>query len=142
MVNPTQNIEYLGMVINSVKLSFSLPQTKVLEVKEMCRKALVAGKVSLRNVASILGNSTSAIPSIPFAQSHYRSMQRFFIAASKKAQDNLNVKCTLSPESKTDLNWWVDNLEKVNGKEFFPKNQALKSVPMHLYQAGVQFVIM
>jgi hypothetical protein len=87
----------------------------------MCEKALSSGQVILRDVASILGNFTWAIPTIPFAQSHYRSMQRFYIVESQKALGNLNVRCCLSPESRLDLEWWVANLEKVNGKEFFPK---------------------
>ncbi len=48
-------------------------------------------------------------------------MQRFYIVESQKALGNLNVRCCLSPESRLDLEWWVANLEKVNGKEFFPK---------------------
>ncbi|KAK4015095.1 hypothetical protein OUZ56_030085 [Daphnia magna] len=75
-----------------------IDSTKVLEVKEMCRKALVAGKVSLRNVASILGNSTSAIPSIPFAQSHYRSWGAVCDNVTTRGpwtakQSNLHINC-------------------------------------------------
>ncbi|KAK4015143.1 hypothetical protein OUZ56_030131 [Daphnia magna] len=89
-------IEYLGMVIDSTLLSFALPTVKVQEVKKMCKKALDTGKVPLRDVASILGNFTWAIPTIPFAQSHYRSMQRIYITDSQKALGDLNVKCVLS----------------------------------------------
>jgi hypothetical protein len=121
VLEPSKIMEYLGMVINSVELSFALPASKVQDVKRMCEKALSSGQVILRDVASILGNFTWAIPTIPFAQSHYRSMQRFYIVESQKALGNLNVRCCLSPESRLDLEWWVANLEKVNGKEFFPK---------------------
>lgn len=118
---PSKTMEYLGMVINSVQLSFALPASKVQDVKRMCERALSSEQVILRDVALILGNFTSAIPTIPFAQSHYRNMQRFYIGESQKAPRNLNVRCCLSPESRLDLEWWVVNLDKVNGKEFFPK---------------------
>ena len=121
VTTPSKVMEYLGMIIDSVRMSFALPPVKVLEVRKMCEKAITAGQVSLRDVASILGNFTWAIPTIPFAQSHYRSMQRFYIAESQKAKGNLNVKCALSAGSKLDLEWWVENLERANGKEFFPK---------------------
>jgi hypothetical protein len=121
VLEPSKIMEYLGMAMNSVELSFALPASKVQDVKRMCEKALSSGQVILRDVASILGNFTWAIPTIPFAQSHYRSMQRFYIVESQKALGNLNVRCCLSPESRLDLEWWVANLEKVNGKEFFPK---------------------
>lgn len=121
VLEPSKIMEYLGIAMNSVELSFALPASKVQDVKRMCEKALSSGQVILRDVASILGNFTWAIPTIPFAQSHYRSMQRFYIVESQKALGNLNVRCCLSPESRLDLEWWVANLEKVNGKEFFPK---------------------
>ena len=82
---PTQIIEYLGLVVDSINLPFSLPDDKVLAVQRMCHEALDAGRVSLRNIASILGNFNWAIPTIPFAQSHYRSMQRFYINETRKA---------------------------------------------------------
>lgn len=44
------------MLVNSTKLSFSLPSTKVEEVKNMCLKALIDNEVSMRTMASILGN--------------------------------------------------------------------------------------
>jgi hypothetical protein len=122
VTNPANIMEYLGMIVDSNKLSFSLPITKVQDVKLLCKKALASGTVPLRAVASILGNFTWAIPTIPFAQSHYRSMQHFYITEVKKAGGNLNVKCSLSSESRSDLEWWVFNLEKSNGKDFFPRN--------------------
>jgi hypothetical protein len=121
VTTPSRVMEYLGMVIDSVRLSFALPPIKVQEVKKMCTNALNTGQVPLRDVASILGNFTWAIPTIPFAQSHYRSMQRFYINESQKALGDLSVKCVFSVGARSDLEWWVANLEEANGKEFFPK---------------------
>ena len=78
--------------------------------------------IPLRTITSILGNFTWAIPTIPFAQSYYRSMQNFYISESKKVGGNLNVKCSLSSGSRSDLEWWIFNLDVLNGKEFFPRS--------------------
>ena len=121
VVTPAQIMEYLGLLIDSVKMSFALPQYKVEAVLMMCRNALGAGTVSLRCIASILGNFNWAIPTIPFAQSHYRSMQRFYIDESRKTRGDLNKRRVLSAETRADLTWWVENLSSANGKEFFPK---------------------
>jgi hypothetical protein len=82
VIEPTNIMEYLGLVVNSLDLSFSLPSEKATTVNQMCLSALQIDRVSLRSLSSILGNFTWAIPSIPFAQSHYRSMQRFYIDQS------------------------------------------------------------
>ena len=122
MIIPTRVIEYLGMLVDSDKLSFSLPSAKVQDVIRMCKKALMDSDIPLRTITSILGNFTWAIPTIPFAQSYYRSMQNFYISESKKVGGNLNVKCSLSSGSRSDLEWWIFNLDVLNGKEFFPRS--------------------
>jgi hypothetical protein len=65
VVIPSQVMEYLGIILDSIKMSFSLPVMKAQEVKSLCEKALEAKRVSLRNIASILGNFTWAICSVP-----------------------------------------------------------------------------
>jgi hypothetical protein len=68
-----------------------------------------------------MGNFTWAIPTMPFAQAHYRSMQRFYIDQAQRVDFDLAMKCILSPEAKSDLEWWVANLSLQIGKRFFPK---------------------
>ena len=53
VTTPSKVMEYLGMIIDSVRMSFALPPVKVLEVRKMCEKAITAGQVSLRDAASI-----------------------------------------------------------------------------------------
>ena len=72
-------------------------------------------------MASILGNFTWAVPTIPFAQAHYRSMQRFYIKNARKNCGDLNAVCFLSDDAKADLEWWVNNLASLNGKCFSQK---------------------
>jgi hypothetical protein len=115
---PTRIIEYLRMMVGLEKLSFSLSPTKVQDIKNMLKKALADGEVALRTIASILGNIMWAFPTIPFVQSHYGTMQRFFISELKSVGGGLNGKCALS-RAKSDLEWWTLNLEELNGKDFF-----------------------
>jgi hypothetical protein len=49
-------IEYLGLLINSEKLSLSLLPKKKGEIVLLCEKALNAESLSLRDIAKILGN--------------------------------------------------------------------------------------
>jgi hypothetical protein len=119
IVVPTQTIEYLGLIVDSTDPSFSLPSSKAEAVKRMCEGALSEGRVSLRTLASIQGNFSWAIPAIPFAQAHYRSLQRFYILNAQRVDFNLEAEVCLSPGARLDLNWWVANIEKANGKMFF-----------------------
>ncbi len=118
---PTQSIEFLGVIVDALKLSFALPPSKVQAVTDLCRTALRRDFISLRDIACIMGNFTWAIPTMPFAQAHYRSMQRFYIDQAQRVDFDLAMKCILSPEAKSDLEWWVANLSLQMGKRFFPK---------------------
>lgn len=126
MVIPSQVMEYLGLIVNSIDLSFSLPCSKAEAVRKMCVSAIARGVVSLRSLASIQGNFSWAIPAIPFAQSHYRSLQRFYIANAQRSKFDLETKVQLTPSAILDLEWWVANIERSSGKMFFPRDPDLE----------------
>jgi hypothetical protein len=72
-------------------------------------------------LASIMGNFTSAIPAIPFAQSHFRSMQRFYISRARRADYDLKNKCVLSEGAWLDFQFKrISSLKVDRDKLFFP----------------------
>ena len=136
IVVPQQIIEYLGMLINSLCLSFSLPQNKVESIVKLCNEIMSdkVGRVKLRDLAKIMGNFSWAIPSVPFAQGHFRKLQNFYLS---HAHRDLNKMVSLTEPAKADLVWWATHLKLCNGKSFFPDNPDL--IPP--LPAGVQFVM-
>jgi hypothetical protein len=58
---PEQVIEYLGLIIESKSLSLSLRPEKIVEIIDLCGKALELVSVYLRDIAKILGNLAWAI---------------------------------------------------------------------------------
>ena len=118
IVTPCQQIEFLGLVINSLTLTLALKTSTVSKVVEACNKALDSQSISLKDIASILGLFAWAISSIPFAQAHYRSLQMLYINSSKLARGNLKTKVVLNSGSRSDLGWWATNLAQVNGRPF------------------------
>jgi len=83
---------------------------------EICRRALSADTVSLREITGILGNLAWAIQAIPFAQGHYRGIQRLYIAQSAGMNGDLSTKIQLDGRSIAELEWWLANVELANGK--------------------------
>ena len=118
VLNPSQIMEYLGMVVNSINMSLSLPDLKVSYITTLCQ-VLFKPKVSLREIFSLLGNLSWAIPSIPFAQMHYRDIQNCHIRQLHWANKNFQKEIVLSEDARKDLSWWILNLKSVNGKCFF-----------------------
>jgi hypothetical protein len=112
----TQEREFLGLIVDSSALSLSLLPRKTHQIIEMCRKALASKSVSLREISKILGNLAWAIQAIPFAQGHYRCLQRQFLKESARADGNLSAIISLDREAILDLDWWASNVEAVNGR--------------------------
>lgn len=59
MIDPQQKMVYLGMIIGSNSLKFSLPSEKVTSTVKLCINALRQNKpwqVKLRNLTKIIGN--------------------------------------------------------------------------------------
>ena len=113
---PNEVLEYLGLIVDSRSLSLSLRPEKVAEIIELCRNALKHVSISLREVAKILGNLAWAIKAILFAQAHYRGLQLQFIESNKQFENSLNSSIYLNSESKRDLTWWIDNINRCNGR--------------------------
>ena len=110
-------MDYLGVVVDSLRLSFSLPSAKVDSIIALCKAVLVSSKVKLRDLAQLMGNFSWSISSVPFAQGHFRKLQHFYLSHS---HGDLNVSVSLSHGAKSDLEWWVNHLQQSNGKSFFP----------------------
>jgi hypothetical protein len=117
VTTPLQIMDYLGVVVDSLRLSFSLPSAKVDSIIALCKAVLVSSKVKLRDLAKLMENFSWSISSVPFAQGHFRKLQHFYLSHS---HGDLNVSVSLSHGAKSDLEWWVNHLQQSNGKSFFP----------------------
>ena len=118
VVTPQRLMEYLGMLIDSIHLEFSLLHEKVSGIVKLCKKALhsdKSGQVQLGDLATIMGNFFFAIPTVPFAQRHFREQQSCFLSRS---QGDLSRSISLSAGARADLEWWMGHLVTSNGKSF------------------------
>lgn len=117
--SPTQTLEFLGMILDSPSLAFILPEKKREKTRKLCVQALKNNRIKLRDLAKIMGNFAWAIPAVPFAQAHYRKVQRDLIRALHKNVGDFESCFTLSEEAKADLSWWITNMDSSKGKVIF-----------------------
>lgn len=112
IVEPSHVLEYLGLVINSVKLFFHYCRTRLQQLRPNAMLPWPGAKFHCGRCvdASIIGNLTWAIPTIPFAQSHFRRMQELYIKQASKVGFNLKSECLLSAENMDDLEWDIPYL--------------------------------
>ncbi|KZS03850.1 Uncharacterized protein APZ42_033324 [Daphnia magna] len=107
-------------LLNSVESSLRLMGSAFANVSKLRREN--AGRVKLRDLAKVMGNFSWAIPSVSFAQGHFRNLQNFYLS---QAHGDLNKIVFLTEPAKADLVWWASHLKLFNGKSFFPDNPNL-----------------
>ena len=108
---PTQHMEFLGFLIDSVSYTVTVTQAKCRAfaaiVKMVLRKP--SKLISLRFLAKIIGKVVSFFPASDSARQHYRILERFKtkwlgIKKSWSAKVILNKRCI------NELLWWEKNI--------------------------------
>jgi hypothetical protein len=112
---PSQEIEFLGMKVNSIAMEMALPNEKIQKIKEKCQQCIRAQQLSVRQLAEIIGMLSAAAAAVLPAPLQYRHLQLLKIRSLISSQ-SYESKVTLTPESKEELRWWVLHLQQVNGK--------------------------
>ena len=111
MLIPAQNITFLGNDIDSTKMIVTLPKNKTLNIKKECNLLIQAKMEKIRTVARIIGLLVASFSAVQYGKMHYRTLEREKITALKINQGNYDAKMNISSLMKSELSWWVDNID-------------------------------
>ena len=117
---PTQIIEFLGFIINTQNMTLTLTPKKKLKIMDKARK-LLSGRISIRMVASFVGNLTSSFEAVPMGRLHYRHIELSKTLSLKKQRGDFDAPCILSDKARQEIKWWLHNVEGAFAK--------IKSIP-------------
>lgn len=113
---PSKELLFLGFLINSEHMTVTLTKEKSMFLKQSCLELLSSAFPSIRCVARVIGLMISSAPAIELAMLYYRALENDKVDALKQNFGNFDSQMTLSPLSKADLLWWVNNVEKTSKK--------------------------
>ena len=113
ILNPSQNIQFLGFDIDTVSMTISLTQEKKNGIRIKAAQ-LLSYTTSIRNVASFIGKLTAAFEAIPLGRLHHRNLEWAKIKALNHYKWNFDKQCTLSSRAKEDIIWWLSNVDNVS----------------------------
>ena len=115
VLTPVQEIEFLGLTINSVTLELSLNKTKIQKVVSECQNLLNNPQTSILELTRLIGLLTSTIQAVLPARLNCRFLQMQQISSLSENLSYLD-KIVLNEDSKIELKRWVQNLELCNGR--------------------------
>ena len=117
---PTHCIQFLGVLINSLDMTFGLNEEKIQGIHEDAVSLLQAGHVTPRMLAHFIGVINSVKLSLSFAALHIRSLQQSLISAVVNLGWDGAIQ--LSEEAHADLRWWTENVRNVSFAPIHPQS--------------------
>ena len=103
-LTPSKKIEFLGIIINSVRMEMSLSEEKVPKIITKCLKMLDRKKVSIREVTQLIGTLSSTSMAVLPAPLQYRFLQKLVIQ-ELNFYLSYEKQIILSPQERAEIKW-------------------------------------
>ena len=121
---PVQRIIFFGFLIDSVQFCVFLTDEKISKIYNSAKALLRRKVIVVRQLASFIGLIINAFFAVLDAPLHYRCLERDKILGLSYSEclDIFDNTMILSEKSLRELQWWINNVHKKNGKRIRPKN--------------------
>ena len=119
-LEPKQIAEFLGFVIDSVRMTVSLPEEKKTKILLLIGSVLSREDVRIRDVASLIGNFVSSFPGSMYGPLYYRNIEMDKDRALKRNRGNYDAFMILSEEAHSEITWWKTNIPTMTGPVAWP----------------------
>ena len=118
---PTQQITFLGFIIDSVNMNITLTDVRKATILELCSKLLTKRQITIRELAQTIGTLVSSFRAVPYGQLHYRELEKCKILSLRRAVGNFDKNAYISREAAKELKWWKHNVLSVFAPIRLPK---------------------
>ena len=119
---PSQEIEFLGFILNSKSFDVKLTSEKVNKIEKRIL-TLLKNKNSIRDIAQILGSFEAALPAIPYGRLHMFYLTKAKNEALKKSKGCYESDFCIYNDCVQELKWWTQNLKNSKSiRQPLPKN--------------------
>ncbi|CAB4025485.1 Transposon Tf2-6 poly, partial [Paramuricea clavata] len=109
---PSQEIIFLGNVLNSVTMTITLTDEKKQKIVKACKALQRQQNHTIREVSKVIGLMVSSFSAVIYGPLYYRQLERDKSLAVKDHKGNYDAPMALSPVARIELQWWVDNIDK------------------------------
>ena len=125
ILQPTQEIEFLGMIVSSLSMDLKLPGEKIRKIRQEARHLLQLKQPSAHLLSQFLGKLNATSPALQMAPLFCRSLQICLKQALTDNQQNYQAAVQLSPQALEDLQWWELHLSSWNGRSLIIQSTSL-----------------
>lgn len=108
---PTQKLEFLGFIIDSINMTITLPESKVANVLSLCELGLRISSITIRQMLHIVGTLNAYSVGVEYGANHFKHLERDQILALKRCKGDFDEFMFISKDGKQDLIWWQENVQ-------------------------------
>jgi hypothetical protein len=123
---PTQKIVFLGIEVDAVSRTLTLPPKKLVEIKSLVENWSLKSRVTKKELQMFLGKLNWCTRVVSGGRTFLRNLINLLC---KLKQSNHHIR--LNTAAKSDINWWAVALVEFHGKTPF-----LNDVPVPSYYFG------
>ena len=106
VLQPVQDIEYLGFVLNS-----ALTTRKKDKIAHLGWQLLSKSLEEIRQLAEFIGNLVAAEPGVEEVPLKYKGLEIVRNEALNHSHGNYGQKVILHKEARETIQWWIDNIK-------------------------------
>ena len=133
-LQPKQKIEFLCYMVDSIEMSLSLPNGKIMKIKQCCLDMLSDQSVTVRKLAQLIGKLTATNQAMLAAPLHYRNLQNLK-AKGLHAGGHCDYQVFLDQDSISEIRWWISQMELWN--ENSPKDFTIHNITIRCKSDGM-----
>lgn len=117
ILEPSQQIEYLGFTLDSVRMMVLAPKNKLKNVNTEIKKFLNRPRASARHAASVIGKIGALSEALFPTRVHMAHIQQWKSQLLLHGWDHEEM----TPQAvREDLQWWREHLKEMNGVSLLP----------------------
>lgn len=108
---PSQKVIFLGLQLNSINMTISLPEDKINKIQAFCSKILAEETFTIRYLAEFIGVLVSSLPGVKNGELYYRYLELGRNEALKLSKGNFDAFTCLDPKAREEVLWWKNNVQ-------------------------------
>lgn len=110
VLEPTQQIIFLGFLLCSVTMTVRLPPERCLEIISLCNNTIKEKRVTIRKFSKLIGKLVATQQGVEFAPLYYKPLEKVKELELKKHRGNNNSFMTISKHIIPTFQCWIANI--------------------------------
>ena len=112
ILEPTQQIIFLGFLLCSVTMTVRLPPDRQQEIIELCNHILQKRRVTIRKFSQLIGKLVATQQGVEYAPLYYKPLEKVKETELSKHKGNYDSFMNVPKYVEPVITWWVQNVER------------------------------